>query len=161
MRAKDELVGDETRPQPGAGRLAAENLDLRLRLAETRERMAAICADRLSHPQVAARARQHDRRPADTLEDQRNRRLLCNHLDTCRAIASSLPWRAIELASRPFLADPVNPAASITNAEAQAIADPFEVRRLLDESGEYLARILGSRRWRWLQHVRGVFGRRW
>lgn len=161
MRAKDELVGDETRPQPGAGRLAAENLDLRLRLAETRERMAAICADRLSHPQVAARARQHDRRPADTLEDQRSRRLLYDHLETCRAIASSLPWRAIDLVARPFNRDPVNPATRITSAEVDTIVDPIEVRRLLDESGEYLARVLGSRRWRWLQSVRGMFGRRW
>lgn len=161
MKAKDEVVEEESRLQLGAGRLAAENLDLRLRLAETRERMAAICTDLFSHPQVTARVRQSERRPVDPLEDQRNRRLLRDHLDMCQAIASSLPWRAVELATRPFRRDPVNPATRITSAQVEDIADPIEVRRLLDESGEYLARVLGSRRWRWLQAVRGVFGRRW
>ena len=123
--------------------------------------MAAICADRFNHPQVAARARHFQRRPVDPLEDQRNRRLLLDHLEMCRAIESSLPWRVVELALRPFRRPVINPVAAITAAEVEAIADPAEVRRLLDESGEYLALILGSRQWRWLQNVRDVFGRRW
>lgn len=161
MRAEDEVAEEQSRSQSGAGRLAAENLDLRLRLVETRERMATICADRFTHPQIAARTLHYERRPFDPLEDQRNRRLLRDHLDMCRAVASSFPWRALELAARPFHRDPVNPATKITSGGVEAIADPIEVRRLLDESGEYLARVLGSRRWRWLQGLRGLLGRRW
>lgn len=161
MRAEDKVAEERSRLQSSAGRLAAENLDLRLRLVETRERMATICADRFTHPQIAARTLYCERRPFDPLEDQRNRRLLRDHHDMCRAIASSVPWRALELAAWPFHRGPVNPATKITRGGVEGIVDPIEVRRLLDESEEYLARVLGSRRWRWIQGVRGLFGRRW
>ena len=154
-------MAEASTPISCGGRLAAENFDLRLRLVETRERMAAICADRLNHPQVAARLRQYDQRPIDPLEDQRNRRLLCEHLEMCRAIASSMAWRLIEIVMRPFDRTVSNPAASISISEIETIEDPLAVRRLLDETGEYLACVYGSQQWRWLQGARGAFGRRW
>ena len=141
--------------------MAAENLDLRLRLVETRERMAAMCVDHLSAPQSAVPIPQQGHRRSDPLEIRRNLRVLREHLDVCRALASSFSWRVIDFVSASFDRTLRNPAAALSEAETETISDPAEIRRRLDETAEYLTRVLGSRRWRLLQDVRGVFGRRW
>jgi len=144
-----------------AGRIAAENLDLRLRLVETRERMTALCVDHLSAPQSAMPTSQQARRQIDPLETHRNLRILHEHLDVCRALTSSLSWRVIDFVSASLDRTLKNPAAAYSEAETETISDPAETRRRLDEAAEYLTRVLGSRRWRLLQDVRSVFGRRW
>lgn len=144
-----------------AGQIAAENLDLRLRLVETRERLTALCVDHLSTPQSAMPTFQKDHRQVDPLETHRNLRILHEHLDVCRALTSSLSWRVIDFVSASFDRTLRNPAVVYSEAETETISDPAETRRRLDETAEYLARVFGSRRWRLLQDVRGVFGRRW
>ena len=144
-----------------AGRLAAENLDLRLRLVETRERLLAICGDALPDQKEVTTTPPRKQYRIDPLEDNRNRRLLLEHLTMCRAIASSLPWRVVEFAARPISPQLHNPAATITEEDVRAIDNPFEIRRRLDETGEYLVRVLNSRKWRLIQKFRGIFRRRW
>jgi len=143
------------------GRIAAENLDLRLRLVETRERMTAVCLDHLSAPHWAMPASHHDHRQIDPLESRRNLRILHEHLDVCRALAFSYSWRVIDFVSASFDRSLRNPAAVYSEVEIETMSDPAEIRRRLDETAEYLTRVFGSRRWRLLQDVRNVFGRRW
>ena len=149
------------RTSQSAGQMAAENLDLRLRLVETRERMAALCLDHNSAPESMVPAPQPNHRQIDPLENHRNLRILQEHLDVCQALASSLSWRVIDFVSASIDRTLRNPAAGLSGAETETMSDPVEIRRLLDEAAEYLTRVLGSRRWRLLQDVRGVFGRRW
>ena len=150
-----------TRLNQSAGQIAAENLDLRLRLVETRERMTAVCLDHFTAPQSGVPTPQYDHRQIDPLESRRNLRILYEHLDVCRALASSLSWRVVDFVSTSFDRTLRNPAAASSEGGIETISDPAEIRRRLDEAAEYLTRVLGSRRWRLLQDVRGVFGRRW
>ncbi|MEJ2582965.1 MAG: hypothetical protein P8127_15235 [Acidobacteriota bacterium] len=141
----------------GKGRLTAENLDLRLQLEETRERLAAICADRDSNPPGF----QDERRRIDPFDNQRNVAILHQHLDVCQALASSMPWRAVNLVSRPFRQAIENPVDTLANTEITDKSDPAAIRRHLDQTSEFMARVWGSKRWRILQNVRRVFGRQW
>ena len=154
------MVAEVSPSKSGAGRLAAENLDLRLKLIETRERWRAINHHDQLEPDSTFIPPQKQHR-IDPLEDSRNRRLLLEHLEMCRAIAASLPWRAVGLITSPFSRPLENPTTKLTPETVEAIEDLFDIRRSLDETGEFLVRVLNSRKWRLIQRARSIFGRQW